>query len=129
MSNMAQSASGRGRRSVRLWFGFLGAPAAWTVHLLTSYTVHALGCRAGVGSALRWWLIGLTLVCAAVATAAGVVGYGTWRRTHQGPLGAQSPPAGAAAFVGLAGVLLSAVFVLGILLGGLVPAIALPLCR
>ncbi len=121
-------ADARGGGSARLWFGLLGAPAAWSLHLLVSYAVHALGCEAG-WPGLRWWLVGVTALFGAAAAAAGIVAYGYWSRAHAGGLATEPPPPGAAAFVGLSGALLSVVFVAGILLGGLLPALTLPLCQ
>jgi hypothetical protein len=61
--------------TVRRFFGVFGGPLAWTLHLLLSYAVVAVGC------ATRWngtavALVAITIACAATSAGAGVV---AWR--------------------------------------------------
>jgi hypothetical protein len=64
-----------------LLLALLGAPAAWTAHLLISYTLLALACSTGWGG-LRPALIVLTLVSLGAAAASGVLARRLWRRAR-----------------------------------------------
>jgi hypothetical protein len=106
----------RGRRTLAAW---LGAPLAWTLHLLASYVVVALACAAG-GRRVTPALGAITAVCAILAIANGVVGYRRSRR-------ARATTAEADETLMLVGVLAAPLFTVAIVLEGVVPAF-LPPC-
>lgn len=95
----------------------LGAPVAWTLHLLASYAVVGLGCAAGWGRA-DGSLVLVTAVCLVAALASGKIAYRRWRAVGQG---------GRERDVMLVGVLGTLVFTLAIALEAAVPMF-LPLC-
>lgn len=118
------------RTDVRLLFALLGGAFAWTLHLLASYAVVAVGCARGWAAA-RPALIVVTLAALALTGAAAIVGErararsstlaDTTRRTGQ------APAIDAARFTLSVGGGLSALFAFLILLGGAVPFLT-PLC-
>lgn len=74
----------------RLWFGLLGSPIAWLIHLVVVYTLAEVTCVAGL---FEFTMLGLdggvslilivTLLTLALAVAAGVVAYGSDRRLRR----------------------------------------------
>ncbi len=102
----------RGGVDWSLWFGVLGAPLAWSLHLLVSYTLVPPICWDGGIIALH--LISLAL--AAVALAAGLIAWREWRQTRASGQedihGTGSRPG----FMALFGVFASVIFFVGILL-------------
>ncbi|MDP9369755.1 MAG: hypothetical protein M3Q03_16045, partial [Chloroflexota bacterium] len=95
-----------------LWFGVLGAPVAWSLHLLVSYTLVSPVCFDGGIIALH--LISLAL--AAVALAAGLVTLREWRRTRgRGQVDIHGTGS-RRGFMALFGVLASVVFFVGLLM-------------
>lgn len=80
-----------------LWFGLLGSPIAWFLHLALVYTVSEMACVAGFPGFTVFGLhggvsliLGLTALTMALAAAAGFVAY-----SHERQLGAgteQKPP-------------------------------------
>jgi hypothetical protein len=118
-----------------LWFGIVGAPAAWTLHELVGSALAGGACHPGpaLGQVLTpstaWTL---DLVLALVALAAGLAAlwaaYRSWRRTtgpvrirpgEASPGGLHEAAEGRARFMALAGILLSAVFTFTIALDAL----------
>ena len=101
---------------VSLWFGLLGGTVAWAAHLLASYFVVGVGCGQLPDDLLRALLVAVTIatgVIAAVALAAAqraAATMRTWRRS-----------------LARAGVLLDALGLFGITLGGTLP-FALRIC-
>jgi hypothetical protein len=91
---------------MRLWLGFLGAPAAWTAQLVIGYGLEEIGCASGWDPAP--WIVLVTVAAAAVAVASTVTG----RRLARA--GAER-----VAFMGTWGVLWGGLFLLLIVLGGL----------
>lgn len=67
-----------------LWFGTLGGVVAWTVHLIAAWGIDELSCAAGerdvAGVPLRLVLMLSVVVPGAVALAALVVAFLSWRR-------------------------------------------------
>jgi hypothetical protein len=122
----------------RLLLALLGAPVAWTVHLLAAYVIVAAWCAAGwPGAGLA--IGALTVVCAAAAVAAGMLALRLWRR-GQARLVADAEPGGpegwdarmgerGALFVFLAvvGLFMAALFTYLIVLQGVPPLLA-PVC-
>jgi len=115
-----------------LWFGFFGAPAAWTVQVLVNLALASHACfpalfplAAPVTGGLRVITFAVSLVAVAVGTAATVVAWRTWRRTrgehqHASGRGREHAPGsalletgeGRTRFMALAGVLTSVTFLL-----------------
>jgi hypothetical protein len=120
----------------RLWFGLLGAPAAWAVTEFLGYALVARSCEAG-RNGLNAYGVGnppvavgvLVLLMLAIAAAAAWTAGGSLHRLGGWPGIAARPrpegdrPAewGRARFMALAGVMTGALFGLGIILIGLPP--------
>lgn len=120
----------------RLWFGLLGAPAAWFVTEFLGYLLAARSCEAG-RNGINAYGVGnppvvvgvLALLMLAVAVAAAWVAGGTLRRLGARPgaaaagrlEGDRAAEWGRARFMALAGVLTGVLFALGIVLIGLPP--------
>lgn len=143
----ADVASGRaqvGARDVRridgwrLLLALLGAPVAWTLHLLVGYVLVAFGCAtAWDGTDLA--VLALTVLCAAAAIAAGLLGLRLWRQAQEHRLSDEEPgddepwdgrlgERGARAnFLAIAGVMLAILFTYAIVIEGLPPLFA-PTC-
>jgi hypothetical protein len=62
-------------RAWRLWFGLLGAPLAWALHLVVSYPVVPLACATGSAVILH----AITIITALVAACAGVIAWQDFR--------------------------------------------------
>jgi hypothetical protein len=126
-----------------LWFGLFGAPAMWSLQLLASYALVAHGCYPDaqpmtlpVMPGLRPLVLGVAVVALAVALTAGGLAWRSWRATrHEGEgVGERNGEpevalevGGRTQFMALAGMLLSAVFVLGIVMN-IVPVLLLRPC-
>jgi hypothetical protein len=121
-----------------LWFGLFGAPVAWSLQLLASYALVAHGCYPDaapmtmpVVPGLRALVLGTGAAALAVALLAGVSAWRSWRATrreHEGEHEALLEAGeGRTRFMALAGILLSAVFVLGIVMN-VVPLLLLRPC-
>ena len=80
-----------------LWFGFLGAPAAWTVQTLVNLPLAAHSCFPRLSPiasptvrGLRGIAFAVSIISVAVCVAALVISWRAWRRTreeHQGGSG------------------------------------------
>jgi hypothetical protein len=121
-----------------LWFGLFGAPVAWSLQLLASYALVAHGCYPDaepmtmpVVPGLRTLVLGTGAAALAVALLAGGSAWRSWRATaheHEGAHEALLEAGqGRTRFMALAGMLLSAVFVLGIIMN-VVPLLMLRPC-
>ena len=101
---------------VSLWFGLLGGTVAWAAHLLASYFVVGAGCGSLPEDFVRALLVAVTVATGALAAIALAVAQRaaatmrTWRRS-----------------LARAGVLLDALGLFGITLGGTLP-FALRIC-
>ena len=88
-----------------LWFGFFGAPAAWTIQLVVGYGLEEIGCASG------WhvtpWIVVVSVAAAAVALASTVAGWRLARAEQE-----------RVAFMGTWGALWGGLFLLLIVLGG-----------
>lgn len=110
----------RAREQAPLWFGLFGAPAAWGTHLGLSYLIVPHVCATGQ----TFWMHLITAVTAVIA-ALGVVT--AWRVRRAAPRADTGPEvADRSGFLGLAGVVLSALFFLALLMGGLQPLLIDP---
>lgn len=119
-----------GRR--RAWVAALAPPAAWLAHLGVVYGVEEVVCRTALrgSSVLGLTLvealtIAATVVALAVTLAGGVLGYRVWAATGRADVDVD-PPLGRDAFLGLAGVLLGALFAATIALEGAPAAFLAP---
>lgn len=110
-----------------LWFGLFGTPVAWSLQLLASYALTAHACFPGAVPLARpagadAWLIALIASAAAavVAAVAGNTAWRSWRATrseHPGDHGTLLEVGeGRTRFMALAGLLLSGIFFLGIVM-------------
>jgi hypothetical protein len=129
---------GRTIAPAALWFGLFGAPAVWSLQLLASYALVAHGCYPDaepmtmpVIPGLTTFVLGTGAAALAVALLAGGLAWRSWRTTrheHQGEHEALLEAGeGRRRFMALAGILLSAVFVLGIVMNA-VPVLLLRPC-
>lgn len=98
----------------RLWFGTLGAAAAWFVHLVVVYVLVPVTCAIG-GPVLMY---GASILLAGVAVAAGLVAWQSWRQMSEEARGnlIGEMEGSRRGFMLYAGLLASGVFLLGILL-------------
>jgi len=122
------------KQSLLLWFGVLGAPLAWTAQLMIAPDVAEIICypgasRSGAGEVWGWQLesalIGLSAAMLLVAVAALVVAIGCTRTYRR----ASDPtPGSRAKWMAYAGVIVSSLFLIGILFGS-IPPFMLQACR
>lgn len=71
-----------GAGDAALWFAVFGPPAAWSVDLLTSITLHFDYCAALMGRTFRPWAgvgVALTLVGIAMLAVSFAAGFMAWR--------------------------------------------------
>lgn len=111
-----------------LLYAVLGAPIAWSLHLLTSYFLVALACTTGWSGVVAA-LLAVTVVFGLAAVGSGVVAYQSWRRlTAAAPRRTALNETGArSSFFMLVGIAMAGVFFLIIVLAGL-PPFFLPMC-
>jgi hypothetical protein len=132
------ASTGRVAAPLALWFGLFGAPVAWSLQLLSSYALVAHGCYPDaepmtmpVVPALETLVLGTGAAALVVALLAGGSAWRSWRATrheHEGGHEALLEAGeGRTRFMALAGMLLSAVFVLGIVMN-VVPLLMLRPC-
>jgi hypothetical protein len=121
------------RRMLGRWlvlFGFLGGPIVWTGQLLLSEILIAAACASGssgfsatvVHGIMVWELIlvAVFLLFALAALIADGVALTAWRRSRlQVATSDRGGMLGALGWMGLAGILLSTLFLIGILFAGL----------
>jgi hypothetical protein len=100
-------------RSLTVWFATCAGFVAWTLNLLLSYWIHDAGCDTHFGP--------IDLALHAVTGAAVVVtiggGWASWRAWQRHPADEVGPvlsPASRSAFMGLAGLGLSLLFLIAI---------------
>jgi hypothetical protein len=121
-----------------LWLGLFGAPVAWSVQLLASYALVAHGCYPDaeplmmpVIPGLRTLVLGASGVALGVALMAGGLAWRSWRTTQHKSAGEHEAllevGEGRTRFMALAGMLLSAVFLMGIIMNA-VPVLMLRAC-
>jgi hypothetical protein len=111
------------RESLLLWFGILAAPLAWTAQILVAPDLAEILCYRGAagsghsrvyGLPLESVLFALNVALTAVAVAGVIVSFACWRRVR----GAHDPtPAQRATWMALAGILVSALFLIAIVIG------------
>jgi hypothetical protein len=133
---MTQNRTAQSRSAVRaispavLLTGFLAGPVLWSLHLLISQILISAACsRSGAGfwrtsfGALAGWQLVLLLVTLAfvlLIIAVNLTAMRSWRRNddHAGIIGSEGGSAGRSSWLALAGILLSAFFLIGIVAAG-----------
>ena len=92
-----------------VWFGVLGAPAAWALQHLAGFGLTETACSVGgvPGLSLDAWTTVVTAVCVAVAAAAGAASVSVFRATRgEG----DAPPAGRVHFLAIVGMTITPLF-------------------
>jgi hypothetical protein len=121
-----------------LWFGLFGAPVAWSLQLLSSYALVAHGCYPAavprampIVAGLRTVVLGGGGVALLIALVAGGIAWRSWGAMRGEPHGANEgmlkTGEDRTRFMALAGILLSAVFLLGIVMNA-IPVVLLRPC-
>lgn len=121
-----------------LWFGLFGAPGVWSIQLMVSYAFAAHSCypaRIPLHAPTFGWVwtleLVVSLVALVVALAAGATALHSWRATRtesEGPKEALLEAGeGRTRFMAFAGILTSALFLLGVVLNG-AALFLLPVC-
>jgi hypothetical protein len=122
-----------------LWFGLFGAPAAWSIQLMLGYGLVAYSCFPGsepratpTFGGLRSMVAFVSVAALAISLAAGGTAWRSWhatRREHPGDEEALLEVGeGRTRFMALAGMLVSGLFVLGVIMNA-IPLFIMPLCR
>jgi hypothetical protein len=122
-----------------LWFGLFGAPIVWSLQLMLGYGLVAYACFPGsepravpMFGGLRSMVALVSVVALAVALAAGATAWRSWRATRREHPGDQEAllevGEGRTRFMALAGMLVSGLFVLGVIMNT-IPLFIMPLCR
>ena len=112
--------------SAALWFGLVGAPAAWGLHLVVSYSLEEwFACSPSVaepgevaGVGVRSAALLITAVGALIALAAGLAAASCFRKTKGNEEGARR-----ARWMAVAGLMNSALYLLMIVAGSAAPLI------
>lgn len=109
-----------------LWFGLSGAPAVWSIQLMVNYATVAHSCypravplSTSIFGALWATVLAVNLLTLAGALAAGGTALWTWHRTKSEKEGRKEAllevGEGRTRFMAFAGILVSALFLIGIL--------------
>jgi hypothetical protein len=105
------------RQQLLVWFGLLGAPAAWAVQLVVGYGFEEAACSSGSATgAIEPLIATLTVVAGAVAGASAASGYAIWRAVRSGTT---EDPRGLLSFMGFGGLLMSLLFLPLIVVSGI----------
>ena len=121
-----------------LWFGLFGAPAAWSMQLMVNYALTAHGCYPGSEpratpdfGGLSTLVLVISVAALTVAAAAGGAAWRSWRASRTEHPGDHAYPletgAGRTRFMALAGLLLSGLFLLGVVMAT-IPLFFVPPC-
>ncbi len=102
--------------TVLLWYGILGAPVVWLVRISAASALVPYACATG----RTWTIHASTVLALALSVAGGVIAWRGWRR-WEGERGGGERPGTRAHLLAVSGVLLSAMFTLGIVMEGLAP--------
>jgi hypothetical protein len=114
-----------------LWVGTLTGPIAWSIHLVVNYNLEEIACAPATRRVGEIWgigvetlMLGINVVLASATALAGVIAYRCWRRAR----GMQGESDERAAWMGIAGVMVSVLFL--IIIGmGLAPQFFLDVCE
>ena len=102
-------------RSLSLWAGVLGAPAAWGMQLQAGFSLVPWVCK----THHYWVLHAITLAAVLLAAAGGYVSWRDWQAAGRGsPDETDGGPTARTRFLGALGVIVSAMFVLLIIAQG-----------
>lgn len=121
----AGSSANSGVSRVALWFGLFGAPALWSVQVMSGFAITAHGCfpralpLASPTLDVRAFALLITIVAALGAIAAGLTAHASWRRvTHECVSSHATLDAEAerTRFMAFSGILVSVLFLLAIAL-------------
>ncbi|MEO7986219.1 MAG: hypothetical protein ABI766_06770 [Gemmatimonadales bacterium] len=121
-----------------LWFGLFGAPVVWSIQLVLNYALVTHACfpasnpRATPTFDGLWTAVLVAgVVAALIAVAAGVTAWRSWRLTrqehHGGDEALRDAGEGRTRFMAVAGMLLSTIFLFGIVMNAL-PLFLVPTC-
>jgi hypothetical protein len=134
--NRGRQANSRSLSDVRaighlpLWTGFLAGPIIWSLHLVVSEFLLGAACSSGPAgfngftilgaTGWRWVLLLVTGGFALLVLAADFVAFRAWRESRIGTevTGVVGGAAGRSGWLALAGILMSTLFLIGILLAG-----------
>lgn len=112
--------------SLRLWYGVLGAPFAWTAQLVIGFWIAESACDPGGGGvSVDGWAVAVTLIAAAAAVLAEACAIAVFRATKDA---GTEPPAGRIHFLATVGLTIGPLFFCIILMSGL-GVVALPNCH
>jgi hypothetical protein len=111
------------RSTLLLWFGVVGAPAAWTAQFLTGFWLTQVGCDPGGDPRLSVdaWTIVATVVAALLAVLAELAAIRTFRETRgaRGTGGSEEPPPkGRVHFLAIVGMAITPLFFFIIVMSG-----------
>ncbi len=137
-STPAPAPSAGGVPAAALWFGLFGAPALWSLQVVINTALVSHSCfpksepLASPVAGSLWGLVLLSsIIAAGVAAAAGATAWRTWRRTRKEHHGEREAllevGEGRTRFMAMAGMLLSTVFLFGIIMNTL-PLFLVPPC-
>jgi amino acid permease len=117
------------RGSAALWFGVLAGPAAWSIQVLIGYSAEEIACSSGsqtdelAGIGIETLIIAVNAALTAITFIALVVSFRRYQHDRRG-----DPTTGArATWMGLAGVMVSALFLV-VLVSGFAPMLFLTTC-
>lgn len=121
-----------------LWFGLFGAPALWSLQLVTNAALVSHSCfpksePLATPVAGSMWGVALlaSIVAAVIAAGAGATAWRSWQRTREEHHGGEETllevGEGRTRFMAVAGMLLSTVFLFGIVMNAL-PLFLVPPC-
>jgi hypothetical protein len=113
-----------------LWFGLFGAPVIWSIQLMLNYALVAHACypaseplSAPVFGGLRTTVLATSAVALVIALAAGATAWQSWRATRQEHRGGEEAllevGEGRTRFMALAGMLVSGLFLLGVIMNSI----------
>ena len=111
------------RSTLLLWFGVLGAPAAWTAQFLIGFWLAQVGCDPGgnPGLSIDAWTVVATVVAALLAVLAELAAIRTFRETRgaRGTGGSEEPPPkGRVHFLAIVGMAITPLFFFIIVMSG-----------
>jgi hypothetical protein len=113
-----------------LWFGLFGAPTIWSIQLMLNYALVAHACypaseplSAPVFGGLRGTVIAASVVALAIALSAAATAWRSWSATrhehHGGEEALLEVGEGRTRFMALAGLLVSGLFILGVIMNSI----------